>query len=237
MLRGEWTASARSFRVFSYMENVVKSACGGKRAPKHDRALDCDTRALAEEWRHGMGGIAEHHNPPCAVLLQRFAVTQAPFEQCSRSNRADELQSGRIKIAIEVFEFVHGCGNFPSFLLPTRLTTDRDDIHNGSMTQRRMEKIPIGANEHGKGRVLHAVRHIRHRHKRTKCHLGRIVQGVVSEHAGAYLRGVAVTSDQYIACKCLSVREPRHDLLGVPVSGPRSNGQRTRSRDHCNTPR
>jgi hypothetical protein len=42
------------------------------------------------------------------------------------------------------------------------------------MTQRIMEKIPIGANEHGKGRVFNAVRQIGHRHKRTKCHLARI---------------------------------------------------------------
>src|SRR6516164_5156888 len=126
------------------------------------------------------------------------------FEQRPRKNRADELRSGRIKIAIEICEFLHGCGNSPSLLLPTRLTTDPNHIHDGSMTQRIMEKIPIGADEHGKGRIFSAVRHIGHRHKRTKCHLARIVHGLVSEETGTYFRGIPVTSNQDVACKCLS---------------------------------
>src|SRR5262249_33377024 len=128
----------------------------------------------------------------------------------------DELQGGGIKIAVVVCEFLHGCRNFPTFLLPTRLTTDPYHIHNGSMTQRIMEKIPIGADEHCKGIIFNAVGHMRHRHKSTKCHLARILHDFVSEDTSAYLRGVAVTSDQYIANECLTVCEPRHDLLRVP---------------------
>ena len=207
-----WRALFLRFRTW---RTLAQKCLGPRTRPKDHGVLDGDACTLAQEWRHRMGGIAKHRNPLFAVLLQRFAVTQAPFEQRPRKNRADELQSGRIKIAIEICEFLHGCGNSPSLLLPTRLTTDPNHIHDGSMTQRIMEKIPIGADEHGKGRVFNAVRHIGHRHKCTKCHLARIVHGFVTEETSTYLRGVAVTSDQYIAFKRLSVGEPCHDLLRI----------------------
>src|SRR5581483_9396553 len=149
--RGELQAvGAFLARPFVQRKRFWEAIRRGKSAPKHHRVLDRNACTLAKKWRHWMSGVTKHVHAPFRVLRKRFAITKAPLEQRSRRDRMNELQRRGIKIAVDTRELLHRSGNSPSLLLPVRLATNSNHIHDGSMAQRVVQEISPGADKHRK---------------------------------------------------------------------------------------